>query len=319
MSYASFGAPASSADVQQAASSSKTANALAQFYATVLDQYKKGKFDISKLGEAYEGMAAYLPIAAQYVQARRAVFDFFDSIGIGRAVRLLYHSSEAGARVSAAITAQAALVAASNYGSAGATALSAASLMAGVAGPVGLGVAIVVGALSGLFGGDDPEADLAQLAAAREQARAALKGVAAWPAAARKVFEGTPFFATLTTIANTDFNDPLGFIADPTIREQLRIGIYNATNPHVILDDKAMYQAFYDRLAKVQATTAQASAASPVAKPLFKLRPPTFIAKEPSKVVPLLIGLAGGGLAVGLVVKMALAKKHARTGLRRAA
>jgi hypothetical protein len=232
--------PEKSKTVQEGVRSDATNAAIVGFYNTALKEAKRGRLDIAELGEAYEGMGSDLPIVGQYVEARRWLFDQADKIGIGRAVRVLYHSTETGARVSAALSAEAAVLAASNYGAASSTTLAAAAAMGAAAGPIGVGVAVVTGVLSALFGADDPkeQAERAKaLVLARTTAKAALAGLDKWPPAARDMFLQTAAGKTLVTMASY-VNDPLSFLAVPTIREQLRAAIYSETG--VIVDDASL-------------------------------------------------------------------------------
>lgn len=233
---------------QEGAQSDATNDAIVAFYNTALKQAKSGRFDIAELGEAYEGMGADLPFIKQYVDARRALFLEADKLGIGRELRVIYHSTETGARVTAGLSAQAAVLAASNYGAASSTTLATAAAMGAAAGPIGVGVGVAVGFFSMLFGANDPkeQAERAKaLAMARTTAKAALSGLDKWPPAVRDMFLQTPAGKSLVTMASY-VNDPLSFLADPMIREQLRLAIYNETG--VIVDDASLISETKKRL-----------------------------------------------------------------------
>jgi hypothetical protein len=240
--------------VQEGANSDATNASLNVFFKTALKQAQEGRFDIAALGEAFEGTGSDLPLVGQYVEARRWLFGEADKLGIGRAVRVFYHSTETGARVSAALAAEATVLAASNYGAAGASTLAAASALGAAAGPIGVGVGVVVGVLSALFGGDpqDPAERAAALVQARTNAKKALAALAQWPASTRAVFAQTTAYRMLVTMSNYA-NDPLAFIADPTIREQLRLAVYKQSG--VVLSDSALVDETRKRLEASKGST----------------------------------------------------------------
>lgn len=293
-----FGAASKTAE--EASTSGATETAVARFYAVIRAQAATGRFDIAALGQAYENLARDFPIAGQYVAAREYIFGQVDGMNpdAGRALRIAYHAVETGARVAAAMGAQAAILAASNYGAANASILAASQAMSSMAGPVGLGVALVTGILTGIFGGDDDATIYARQIESHANAKAAIAALSTWPEAARQAFMATSYYTSLKAMADDlSINDPLNFINDPVLREALRTAVFAQTG--TILGDDDLKKAFKAKLAEKAAK----KAATPVAQKNLVSRSVTKNSSSSisaSAGVSIVLGIGGGVAALGL-------------------
>ncbi len=140
----SVSATAQASTAEEGAKADETSEGVDALYREALNEYKAGKIDIGTLNDRYEHIAIKFPIAGSFVAAKEELFAYLDKTNpaLGRAVRTIYGGIETGARTGAALSAQAALLAASNYGAAPAGVASAAALLGAAAYPIGLGVAV---------------------------------------------------------------------------------------------------------------------------------------------------------------------------------
>ena len=168
-------------NVEEGAKSEETGQAFLRLYRDSIAAIDVRRFDVAKLGEDYEGLGLKIPLVATYVEARRKALAALPP-DVRRVVATLYHAAMGGARLTAGLSMQAAVLAASNYGAPSPAALAASRALAAAAGPIGLGVAVLSTALTFAAGErtmtpDEARAAAVQLYLRRKQARKILDGL----------------------------------------------------------------------------------------------------------------------------------------------
>lgn len=134
------------AGFKSAATSEGVGDALYSLAKDSIDQIREGRFSAVEFGEGFNEAAKYVPIAGQAVELLDEVFKAADSLGIGKELRLIYHSAATGQKVGVALGGAASNVAIAS-GQVGIGA-AVAPVLAVAAAPIGIAAAIGFGVLS---------------------------------------------------------------------------------------------------------------------------------------------------------------------------